>query len=439
MSKEVFVSYSRDDSKFADRLATDLYSRGIEVWMDKKRIKPGDPWDSTVQKALIECEYFMVVLSPISVSSQNVLDEINYALNNSKRVLPVLVLDIKDGDIPLRLSRIQWIDFRKGYDEGFSKLVAEFQRYGFNLRSSEDAPNVEAAPDRSKELRSYYVQGESSFLLENWENAISNYQAVVNIQPDYRDAAKKLDQARRSFNHERYYTQVQNAMEKKDWEHAIGIIVKIQGETPNYKDVDTLLLKARDQKYLAELYEEAQRDASNDQWQDVFIALDKIFAKDPSFLDPLDLRKTATEKMNEHKAEELYSSALSEMGVQNYSRAYSLFNQVSRINPNYLETRKLIKKIEAMGVISNVYAMDKKEPAPETAPPPQTRSTYNTTTTTPQATTQPEKVVEKSQVPGQSKSKSSQNTILLIAVIAVVSLCVCSLMAYGFLSSLSGY
>lgn len=411
MTKEVFVSYSRDDSSFADRLATDLSAKGIEVWMDKKRIKPGDPWDSTVQKALIDCEYFMVVLSPISVSSQNVLDEITYALNNNKRILPVLVLDIKDSDIPLRVSRLQWIDFRKSYDAGFANLIAEFVRYGFVIQPAEVTPGSDTMVDRSKDLKGYYVQAESSFLLENWENAIANYQAIINIQPDYRDAAKKLDQSRLSLNHEKYYNQAVSAMEKKDWEQAIAMIVKIHVDAPAYKDTDSLLIKARDQKSLADLYDAAQQATGREQWQDVITTLDKIHAKDPSYPDPRNLRKIASDKLDERKAEELYALGLSEMSAQNYSKAYALFNQVYQINPNYLETRKLIKKIEGMGVISNVLPVVKKEPAKT-------------------ATPHSQKMPETSAVPGQRKSNNKNNWILLIAISVMVTICVCCPTAY---------
>ena len=47
------------------------------------------------------------------------MDEISYALENGKRVIPVI---IKQCEIPFRLKRLQYIDFEPDYDEGFKRL-----------------------------------------------------------------------------------------------------------------------------------------------------------------------------------------------------------------------------------------------------------------------------------------------------------------------------
>ena len=62
----------------------------------------------------------IVVLSPKSVASNNVMDEVSYALEENKLVIPVLH---KDCNIPFRLRRVQRIDFTADYDTGFSDLM----------------------------------------------------------------------------------------------------------------------------------------------------------------------------------------------------------------------------------------------------------------------------------------------------------------------------
>ena len=44
-----------------------------------------------------------VVLSPRSVTSQNVMDEVSYALEEGKRVVPIVCEDCK---VPFRLRRV---------------------------------------------------------------------------------------------------------------------------------------------------------------------------------------------------------------------------------------------------------------------------------------------------------------------------------------------
>jgi hypothetical protein len=93
----VFLSYAREDSDFARRLAADLKTlaadlktKGANVWLDQLDIQPGRPWDREVERALTICNEMLVILSPASVDSSNVMDEVAFALEERKRVIPVL-------------------------------------------------------------------------------------------------------------------------------------------------------------------------------------------------------------------------------------------------------------------------------------------------------------------------------------------------------------
>jgi hypothetical protein len=119
--RSAFVSYSRSDSEFALRLATDLKAAGASVWLDQLDIPPGASWDLTVQEALTKCPAFLVILSPFSVRSDNVSDEVAFALDKKKKVLPILY---RDCEIPFRLTRIQYIDFRAEYTRSVRMLVS---------------------------------------------------------------------------------------------------------------------------------------------------------------------------------------------------------------------------------------------------------------------------------------------------------------------------
>ena len=115
-----FFSYCRADSDFALKLAEDLKAAGANVWIDQLDIEPGTPWDGAVEEALIKSPRMLVILSAVSVVSANVRDEITYALSHEKRVIPVLITDC---DLPIRLSRLQHIDFRTDYARGLKLLL----------------------------------------------------------------------------------------------------------------------------------------------------------------------------------------------------------------------------------------------------------------------------------------------------------------------------
>jgi hypothetical protein len=115
-----FFSYCREDSDFALRLAEDLKAAGANVWIDQLDIEPGQRWDRAVEDALNNCPRMLVILSPVSVKSDNVRDEISVALRKQKTVIPVLY---RDCDIPLRLERHQHIDFRTDHARGLKVLL----------------------------------------------------------------------------------------------------------------------------------------------------------------------------------------------------------------------------------------------------------------------------------------------------------------------------
>jgi hypothetical protein len=73
------------------------------------RIEPGQRWDRAIAEQLAACDRLIVLLSPEAVESEIVLDELTYALEHKKDVVPVL---LRDCELPLRLRRFQYIDSR---------------------------------------------------------------------------------------------------------------------------------------------------------------------------------------------------------------------------------------------------------------------------------------------------------------------------------------
>jgi len=116
-----FFSHSRQDAEFVLKLATDLKLAGAAVWLDQLDIAPGQRWDKAIEQALADCPNLLVVLSPASVESNNVMDEVSFALEENRVVIPVFYQDCK---IPFRLRRLQYIDFRTNYEKGLRDLLA---------------------------------------------------------------------------------------------------------------------------------------------------------------------------------------------------------------------------------------------------------------------------------------------------------------------------
>lgn len=117
----VFLSYSRADNEFVDLLQRLLVSKGYDAWLDRRNIGAGSRWDNEIEEAIKSRSHMVVVLSPESAASQNVADEWNYALDEGKTIVP---LHYRECSIPMRLRRLQWIDFAKQpFAEAFMALT----------------------------------------------------------------------------------------------------------------------------------------------------------------------------------------------------------------------------------------------------------------------------------------------------------------------------
>jgi hypothetical protein len=49
---QVFISYSRKDAEFIDRLVADLKSAGLTVWYDLSGLDGGTHWETEIQAAI---------------------------------------------------------------------------------------------------------------------------------------------------------------------------------------------------------------------------------------------------------------------------------------------------------------------------------------------------------------------------------------------------
>ena len=158
-----FVSYSRADSEFALKLASDLRANGASVWLDQLDIAPGARWDSSIEDALRRSARVIVLLSPKAVASQNVLDEVSFALDEGKTIVPVLV---ETCAVPMRLRRLQYVDFTPGYEAALGRLLVTLGVARSSVsRPAAPPPPPEPEPERSPQepLRDVTMPATSAF------------------------------------------------------------------------------------------------------------------------------------------------------------------------------------------------------------------------------------------------------------------------------------
>ena len=127
---QVFISYSRRDLAFVEKLAADLKEAGLDVWYDLSGLEVGSRFQREIVSALQVSQYVIVVLSPDSIVSEWVEREYLYASNLGKEILP---LYYRSCDLPLYFLNINYIDVRgKNYKRNFPEIVRTLRRNARN-------------------------------------------------------------------------------------------------------------------------------------------------------------------------------------------------------------------------------------------------------------------------------------------------------------------
>ena len=86
---DVFISYSRKERVFADKLASELEKDGRTVWIDRARIELTSEWWEEIKRGIEASDNFVLIMSPDSMASPVCHLEIEYARQLTKRIIPV--------------------------------------------------------------------------------------------------------------------------------------------------------------------------------------------------------------------------------------------------------------------------------------------------------------------------------------------------------------
>ncbi|WNZ45770.1 toll/interleukin-1 receptor domain-containing protein [Leptolyngbya boryana CZ1] len=87
---DVFISYSRKDKLFVERLHNALKDQGRETWVDWQDIPLTADWWQEIERGIEGTATFVFILSPDSIASEVCTREINHAVKHNKRLVPIV-------------------------------------------------------------------------------------------------------------------------------------------------------------------------------------------------------------------------------------------------------------------------------------------------------------------------------------------------------------
>ncbi|HVE86589.1 MAG TPA: toll/interleukin-1 receptor domain-containing protein, partial [Myxococcales bacterium] len=128
---DVFLSHNSKDKPAVEAIAARLRAEaGIEPFLDKWHLVPGEAWQPALEKALEASTTVAVFIGPSGISPWH-NEEVRAALNRAVRtkdeyrVIPVLLPESTPDAVQGFLAERTWVDFRAGLDkeEPFQRLV----------------------------------------------------------------------------------------------------------------------------------------------------------------------------------------------------------------------------------------------------------------------------------------------------------------------------
>jgi WD40 repeat protein len=90
MAGQAFISYAREDREYVEKLVKFLDDEGVDVWYDEELVT-GKRSDEVIQQKIEQCAAFIVVMTPASRESAWVQDELEYARDQGKELMPILL------------------------------------------------------------------------------------------------------------------------------------------------------------------------------------------------------------------------------------------------------------------------------------------------------------------------------------------------------------
>ena len=131
---DVFLSHSSVDKPGVEELARRLKKEGIEPFLDKWNLIPGQPWQEAIEEALGQSASCAVIIGsgPLGPwQHEEMRAALEHRVSGSRGKFPVIPVLLPaaerphDHDLPMFLKRMTWVEFPKDLDDeqSFHRLV----------------------------------------------------------------------------------------------------------------------------------------------------------------------------------------------------------------------------------------------------------------------------------------------------------------------------
>ncbi|MEY2512156.1 MAG: hypothetical protein QOE26_2919 [Verrucomicrobiota bacterium] len=111
MSRDVFISHSAQDKKVAETICAALEDSGMQCWVAPRDVRPGRSFPGEITRAIQQSKVMLLIFSQHSNSSEQVLREVQLAVDCHVPIIRLRIEDIPlSDDLRYYLSTPHWLD-----------------------------------------------------------------------------------------------------------------------------------------------------------------------------------------------------------------------------------------------------------------------------------------------------------------------------------------
>jgi len=117
---EIFISYETTTGlQIAKHLKKSLKKLGLNAFVANEDIKIGNDWKNSIECAIKDCKYFILILTNLALGAEQVHVEVNLAIEFKKQIILCRKSNVYEKGIDMAfpfLSSLQRIDFKDEYE-----------------------------------------------------------------------------------------------------------------------------------------------------------------------------------------------------------------------------------------------------------------------------------------------------------------------------------
>ena len=215
-----------------------------------------------------------------------------------------------------------------------------------------DPDHREAAAGLEEAKMGLYVEGRECLQRRHWQGAIERFLALVRLDVGYKDAVDRLEEARMQYDLEILYTEGISYFNKKQWPSAAAKLREVLSLQKGYADAGVKLEEAERQQKLENLYEQAVRQCEQRDWAAAVKTFTEIVGLRTDYRD---VQARLEEAEKQQRLESLYQHGLEHSDREEWPAAAQAFRQVLEVDEHFQNAATKLSQAEQQQRLSESY------------------------------------------------------------------------------------